>query len=53
MCYYVMSCNYFLSVTIFMFCTIMFSSVGLQLLIELYPPVDCSLNNNIWPRYKC
>ena len=48
MCY-VMSCNYFLSVTIFMFSSV----VGLQLLIELYPPVDCSLNNNIWPRYKC
>ena len=52
MCYYVMSCNYFLSVTIYVlynYVQFSWSSVAHRVV----SPVDCSLNNNIWPRYKC
>ena len=54
MCYYVMSRNYCISCLLLFLRSILYvqfslSSVGL----ELYPPVDCSLNNNILPRYKC
>ena len=41
-----MSCNYFLSVTIYvLYVYVQFSCCWSSVGLELYPPVDCSLNN--------